>query len=428
MISSGRPLVGKEKIFLNLDYRVYVQFALQVENPKDIPPIIYKLKKAISGFYFKTDGVNFLPNFKDEESVTIHRIPNKIKNLSECCDWIYRTFTPASNYSLASICADDTRVVVNSSHSLTDGGYINFLIDDIQNPLSKSLFDTKVPIPGILREELLKKDFDDFLKNNINNIHNYPSFNTNDITHLNTQEIVTIPDSDDSILHRFKHEMECEEFSPHIYDKNTQKVNHLSEYLWTGFCLSINAKNKIFGPIGVETVVDFRRLIDRKRVNSKFGNAYTSFGLCIKNPNPQMTIGEMCSEFRNKFNRMKENDWFFKEFLFPVDFRRDFCPVAHVSNVGPVEIKSPLKDIYMQVSGKEMGSRSYLQVTSFSKRKKEKGENVFVLQMGYSPSIISDKNADDIFKTYIHFLKTANPKKKSGDVLDELIHFQKSLW
>ena len=47
--------------------------------------------------------------------------------------------------------------------------------------------------------------------------------------------------------------------------------------------------------------------------------------------------------------------------------------------------------------------------------------------MGYSPLIVSKKNASDIFMTFIHFLKMADPEKKSGDVLDELIHFQKSL-
>lgn len=135
MISYGRPLVGKEKIFLNPDYRVYVQFSLN------------KLKKSTSGLYIKSDGYNFLYNMKDEESVTVHRIPKAINNLSECCDWIYRTYTPDVDYSLASISADDTRVVVNSCHALTDGGFIDVLIQDIQNPLSKSLFNKKVPIP-----------------------------------------------------------------------------------------------------------------------------------------------------------------------------------------------------------------------------------------------------------------------------------------
>ena len=65
-----------------------------------------------------------------------------------------------------------------------------------------------------------------------------------------------------------------------------------------------------------------------------------------------MTIGHICSEFRNNFNLMKQNDWFYKEFLYPIDYRLDFCPAAHVSNVAPTEMKSPIKDLYVQVSAK----------------------------------------------------------------------------
>lgn len=425
--SLGRPLFGKESIFINNDYRVYVQFSIEVENRSDLPQLLDKLKKATSGLYIKSDGFNLIPNFKDEESVTIQKIPKEIKTLSECCDWMYHTYTPDIGYALASIAADETRIVVNSNHALTDGGFYEILIQDLQNESSKDKFKKRAPIPGLLRQELLKNEFDEFLKNKGQYIHQWPSFNLNDITHLNTQEIVSLPDSYNLVPNRFKYEMPCDELSPHIYDKNTRKVNHMSEFLWTGLCLSINAKNEIYGPIGVETVMDFRRLIDKNRINYKFGNTYTNFALCVLNSNPQMTIGQICSEFRKNFNLLKKNDWFYKEFLFPIVFKRDFCPAAHVSNVGPNVIKSPLKDLYMQVSAKKQGSRSYLQVTSYSKHKEETDENEFVLHMGYSPLIVSKKNADDIFQTYIHFLKTANPDMKSGDVLDELIHFQKSL-
>ena len=50
-----------------------------------------------------------------------------------------------------------------------------------------------------------------------------------------------------------------------------------------------------------------------------------------------------------------------------------------------------------------------------------------VLYMRYSPAWLSNKSAKDIFDTWVYFLKTADPSKKAGDVLDELIHFQDSL-
>ena len=162
---------------------------------------------------------------------------------------MYHTYTPDVEYALASIAADETRIVVNSNHALTDGGFYEILIQDLQNLSSNSKFERKAPIPSVLRDDLLKKEFDDFLKNKGQYIHQWPSFNTNDITHLNAQEICSLPDSYNLVPHRFKYEMNCDELSPHIYDKNTQKVNHMSEFLWTCLCLSISAKNEVFGPI-----------------------------------------------------------------------------------------------------------------------------------------------------------------------------------
>ncbi|KAK8839486.1 hypothetical protein M9Y10_031841 [Tritrichomonas musculus] len=422
-----RPLFGKEKIFVNQDYRVYVQIAIQVENPKNLHELLNKIKNATSGLYIKSDGFNLINNRKEPDMITIHKIPKTIKTLSDCCDWIYHTYTPDINYSLASIATDEKRIVINSNHSLTDGGFYVSLLEELQNPNSKKLFTKKAPIPGVLRKDLLQNEFDEYMKNKGQYISHFPSYNTNDITHLNLQETTSLPDSYNLVPKRLKCEFKSSELSPFIYDKKTGKVNHLSEYLWTGLCMAINAKNGEYGPIGVETVMDFRRLLNPEHIDFTFGNTYTNFALCIPNPDPKMTIGQICSQFRNNFNLMRKNDWFFKEFLSPVPFIRENCPAAHVSNVGPVPIRSPLKDIYMQVSGKDKGSRSYLQVTSYSILDKEAGRDDVVLHMGYSPSIVSKKNATDIFNTYVYFLRNVNPDKKSGDVLDELIHFQQSL-
>lgn len=47
--------------------------------------------------------------------------------------------------------------------------------------------------------------------------------------------------------------------------------------------------------------------------------------------------------------------------------------------------------------------------------------------MRYSPLVVNNRTAKDIFDTFVYFMKTADPSRKSGDILDELIHFQKAL-
>lgn len=223
--------------------------------------------------------------------------------------------------------------------------------------------------------------------------------------------------------------MKCNELSPFIYDRKTGKINHMTDYLWIGLSLAINAKSGRYGPIGIESCMDFKRLVNKERIDNSFGNAYTNFALCVQNPSPKMTIGEICSKMRSNFNLFSKNDWFYKEYLFPLEFLRENFQVTSVSNVGPIKIKSPFKDVYMQATGKEKGLRPYLQITSFSKciEGREAGLNDLVIQLRYSLASVSNKTAKDIFDTYIYFLKSVDPSKKSGDVLDELIHFQKSL-
>lgn len=425
--SSKRPMPANEKRFSDQVNKMFLQFAIEVNHPSELQPFLEKIINSTAGLFVKTDGFNLLRNNVTKDSVKVHKIPKSIKTLQGCCDWLYNNLTPNNDHALASIAADETRVVVNSNHALTDGGYYAQLLQDIQDPNADNLFKNVAPIPGDLRNDLLKNEFDQFLKDKAKYAHNWPSFKNSDLTFLNLQECVDLPDRSKLVPPRLQTEMKCNELSPFIFDRKTGKTNHMSDYLWLGICLSMNAKNGKFGSIGVDTCMDFRRILPKSKINHSFGNAFTNFTLCVENPNPKMTIGDICKQFRKNFNLIRANDWFYKEYLFPLEVFRENCSVCHVSNVGKLSIKDPLKDFYLQVTSKENALRPFAQVTSYCKGKVETGLNDFILHFRYSPVIMSYKTAKDIFDTYVYFLKNVDPSKKSGDVLDELIHFQQSL-
>lgn len=405
----------------------YIQFGIEVEHSSDLPTILNKIKNATAGLYIKSDGYNLYENYKNQENVTVHKIPSEIKTLSECCDWIYTTYTPSFEDSLASIAADDHRIVVNSNHSISDGGYFATLLQNIQDPNYDDIFKRKAPIPHDLVSDLMKDEFEDFLKNKTKYLSKCPTIHQSDLTYLNIQEKVEMPDSYNLLPKRLRTSIKISELSPYIYNKKTGKVKNMSDFLWTGLCMAINAKNGQFGPIGVGSCMDFRRLIKKERVNQTFGNAFTNFTLAVQNANPRMTINDICSTFRRNFNLIKNNDWFYKEYMFPFQYKKENYAISHVSNVGPMKIKSPFKDFSIQVSTKEQGLRPYIQVTTYSKSKEDSDMNDLIIHMRYSHSVMSMKSANDIFDTYVYFLKNINPYMKSGDVLDELIHFQESL-
>lgn len=409
------------QIFVNPINNVFIQFAIEVDNPSELPFLLEKVRDTTVGLYTKTDGLRLYDNNKNKESIKIHRIPRKIKNLEDCCDWINNEFTPDSRYSMATIASDDTRVVVNSNHALTDGGYFVYLLDAIQ----RSSFDAKNRKIRDVRTDLFKSEFDDFLKKNEKRTFNSVCFN--DITRIKEQEIVNPVDSYDKSNARLRTTIKITDLSHSIFDRKTGKIKHMSEFLWTGLCMAINAKNNEFGKFGVGSCMDLRRLIPKEKVDLSFGSAYTDFYLPITNVNSKLTIEEICSLFRKRFNEIKNTDYFFKEYLCPSNCLIENMPMAHVSNVGQIKIKSPLKDFYIQCSSNEFGLRPFFQITSYSKMKIETGLNDLVLNLRYSPVIVSNKNAYDIFETFFYFLKNVDALKKSGDVLDELIHFQNSL-
>lgn len=188
-----------EKIFVNPANNVYIQLAIEVENQKIIPKLIERIKNSMTGLYIKTDGSNFIPNFKDQDSINIFKIPKEVKSLADCCDWIYKTYNPCSNYSLASVAADEKRIVINSNHSLTDGGYFVDFLKYIQNSYNDEFINQKITIPENFNNNIFKEKFDQIQKHTQNS---FEKICKNDLTYLKRQEIVELPDSYNKIVSR----------------------------------------------------------------------------------------------------------------------------------------------------------------------------------------------------------------------------------
>lgn len=420
-----RPLSEFEKSSINPTNKLFVQFALEFTDKKYLPTFLSMITNATTGLYVKSDGDNFLSSFKDPDHVTVHQLPRYLKTLPDCCEWIYRTYSPSPNYSLASIAADETRLIVNSSHSLTDGGFYLNLLQNIQNPTKKELFNEQFPLPSDLIDCLFKDQFKKF-KENFNS--KFFNLKQTDFTYLNLQEKVSLPDPYDDIPHRFRAEIEYNELSPFIYDKKLRKINSkITDLLSAGLCLSINAKNGQFGPIGFCNCFDFRNLVPNEENELKFGNSFSIYFLAIENVNHSISINEICSIFRNKLNYLRSNNFLYKELLFPFDYARINSPIAVVSNLGKIRFKSPIKDFYLQDTEKDESCKPIIQLTSYSKINENDLSNKLILYLRASNSVVSVKNTKEIFETLIHFLKSVNPSNRVGDVFDELIHFQNSV-
>lgn len=417
------PNYQYEQSFLNQFKSSYIQFAIEVDDPKNMPDILSKIKNATTGLYIRTDGFNILSNSKNQSTITIHKIPKEINSLSACCDWIFKEHTPNTNSSLASIACDDTRIVVNSNQSITNTDYFVNLLKNLQNSPYDKFFTRKSPIPVSFNKDIIKEEYDEYVENKEHHMKDSSAFQPSDLTFLNLHNHYTAKCDFNQNQNLCKTVIKCSDLSPFIYDRYMHKVRKIYDFMWTGLCMAINASNGEFGPFGIANCIDFRKIHTNGKLINSFGNTnYTSFSLCVQDVNPKMTIGEICSLFRANFDLINTNDQFYKDCMLPLEYNHDDCAVSHFSNVGPMVIKShPYKDFYMQNSEMEDGLPPLLNVSCYSKRKKDNGMDNFVIQMRYSPSVLKKENADKVFGTYVYFLKNVNPSMKSGDVLNELI-------
>ena len=423
------PNAQYEKSFFDHFKSSYIQFAIEVGNKQDMSDILDKIKNAATGLYIKTDGFKILSNSQNQSTVTVYTIPKEIHSLSDCCDWIFREHTPNTNSSLASIACDDTRIVVNSNQSITNTDYFVNLLNTLQNSPYDKFFTHKSPIPIHFNTNIIKEEYEEYFENKQHHSKGWPAFQQSDLSFLNLHNHDLANNSMNHNQLLCKADIKCSELSPFIYDKCIGKPKNIYEFMWTGLCMATNTTNGKFGPFGIANCVDYRKIQTNGSLINSFGNLnYTNFSLCVQDVNPKMTIGEICSLFKCNFNLVKANDQFYKDYMYPIEYNSNDNAVSHFSNVGPISIKSPLyNDIYMQNSEMEDGMPPLLNVSCYSTSKMDNGMDDIIVQMRYSPTVLSKENAEKVFKTYVYFLKNVDPSMNSGDVLNELIRFQKSL-
>lgn len=175
-------------------FRLYNTYAIELESPKDLPPFLEKMKNATQGLYIKSDGDNLLKNGQSRDNVSVFKIPKEAKTLYDVCDWMYKEHTPSVDYALGAIACDDTRIVINVNHGVSDGDYCFNVVKDLMNPEKQHLFDNEAPIPGDPVTDILKERFDDYLKNKEKYAKKWPKYTTSDLTFLNIQDMPELPD------------------------------------------------------------------------------------------------------------------------------------------------------------------------------------------------------------------------------------------
>lgn len=414
----SRPLDESEFYFVSKEAMEFVQLSFELDSSASVSNFVNQLKYSVAGLHARCDRDRLFSINRHLSEIPVYSIPSHLRTLKAVNQWMYLNHTPEINDRLAEIACDDHRVVINSSHVCADGGYLASLVKGIQ---TKEGLPAHPTLPGsivsILNDELTRVKSNKEIK----------LAGPDSVTYLlNQKEDVNVPEnckaysiiqSDDS------KSLAC-------YDEKKKKINGLTEHMWCGLSLSICALNNEIGPIGVNTCVDFRRLVKpQSRVSNEMTNFFGVVNIVADHfDDPNLKISDLSKQFRDHFNYVINSDAIFYNYLHPTDMHKDNTPVAHLSNIGPIKYKKPIKDFEITLNLNQKSAQDVAQIVSYSKiNENDENNNVIHYQFAYSPRVISHKLGRKIFDSFHFFMRNIKPSNLVVDAFNELKKFQKNL-
>ena len=126
----ARPTANWEKIFIGAN--TYIQFAMKLNDPKDVPNVIKKLDKTVAGLHHASDGKTL---FRTTEKVPIANLPDDVSDLEKLTTIMSERYTRPASQALASLGANKDTVVLNINHLAGDGMYLQNMFTQLKSCL-----------------------------------------------------------------------------------------------------------------------------------------------------------------------------------------------------------------------------------------------------------------------------------------------------
>ena len=412
MISS-RKLTQFERLFFGT--KDSVQLVVEFDKPGIVNQAIDNFKKAVTGLYLKTDGVNLISH---NDPVKLTHFPSHITNVRDAADWITTENFPNMEKELATLTYNDTMIGVNMYHAIGDGGFLHYLYDHVLD----SNIGNHPQFPSTM-DQILSSQYKNATepKDETGNITTFPNTVKLELNHQQNARYYQFNIPADQLA---------------IYDKSTKKVKGLTESMWLNLYLSMTAVNGTQNQIGISTCVDIRQFIPRNINNNplSFGNLYTLINcVCPKEKlSMDMTLGEIGKLMRENFSKkVVPNGEIFGAlrnamtygFPPPTDITQDVFGM--ISNVGQFKVKKPIKNLQVQQMCPGDICSTHICLMSFSKVFNDL--NQINCRIRYSPQSISDYTAEIMCKLMEHGMREIPFSTSLKDALKEIKDFQRSI-
>ena len=405
-----RPLSAYERLFAETDEMV--QFAVEVCHPRHLPAVVDILLKGISAFHLKTDGKSV---FNNPTPVEIFEMPKSLKNACEAALWIDRERRPDLSKRLAAIGVSDTKVAVAVSHLLADGGFCSRMLERITSDVHEVAPFVPRPVEDVFARELADPALP--VQEHVDGVG----------------KLAAIPWSDD-VEKGLPEDVRCMYFFQSLkvdelscWDREKKRFNGLTENLWLAMTVSYAAFSGNQEKMGCSTCVDLRQLLKGKP-DLSVGNCFSSISVIPKGFTKNMTLREIGELMRRDLVAKKNNGGFLASVKgglggYVVSPPRE--AFAELSNVGRMELKKPIVDVWVQQTMKSRGIEAIMPTLSFSTA--GDCEHRIAVRTQYSPTVVSERVANVLFKSIVHLLKNMPLDAPFTAAFDEAQRYQKTL-
>lgn len=408
MIQPYRKLRFLEGCLIPFD--CHVQFGLEFSDKSVVKDYIRMVDRSFAGLHTKLVGKDEIAENKDP--ITIKRIPKFADNSLELATtYASKNRTPYTE-ALATKFVSDNKIVVDASHSVTDGMFIIQLVEALQNgSIPKELVTKFYSQESLFEEEIKNRPL--------------PETNVTDLSHLNHHF------KEDEPHHRpnqfIQKMIPFEKLS--CYNKRTQKVSKLTESLWTSEMLAAVAMNGEYDKLGLMTCVNLRK-------SDKFDPSHPlqmSNIDVVADAKPSEKVGDLAARMRENFERKfhtpglrltqttnQEEIKGFKGWAKQGNY--SFLALSHI---GKLKFKRPISNVTIHT---EMFENPYSpQATIFSHTVESEAGRFLKYRYNFMPSHFPAREAEYFAKSMKFALQNIKFDEKIEDAVKRIVEFQSKM-
>lgn len=418
----------------------YVVLTLKFDDRTIVRDIAEKLKDEIIGLNLRMDGEYLVQRQKEE--ILVHQIPpsSQFESIYTMTSYAMTEYLPNFKREMGTISCNEDTIILNLNHAICDGKYIAGVARHIDDPPKKIdsyfpiTFDEEFPLE--IKERLQKPPV--FYRND----KNLTIFNKFGMKSKPT-ELLYDDIYDTKSFINYSHQTKlCTNLTPAIvtgYSLALMSLQGEKELTHLGGSMACDLRNELkYKKLHkIENILRPSKILNDRKSDTKYLTLnHTNFFTVLPmttSISPDMKVSECYSRLKNKLKKnFQENN---KERLFDYRCKMGFTNPENTdngimicfSNLGPVHVKKPVKDLYLSNMCVNAAFSWAIPLLTYEIIDERIDRNEFHSQVRYEGNGLTKKQILTLSKSLKHFLQTCDVNSSIQETYNDIVAFQKSL-